>query len=291
VHRHDEHTVVLRQSKVLTYEAPFLYLLFGDDRALLLDTGATEDPGLFPLRATVDALIDDWLDRHPRRGAEPYGLVVAHSHGHNDHVAGDGQFAGRPATTVVGRDADAVREYFGFGPGGVPWPTAIAELELGDRRLEVLATPGHHESAITLYDPRTGFLLTGDTVLPGRLYIDDAPAFAASLDRMVDFARHRKITQVLGAHVEMTRRDGRDYPIGARHQPREAPLALAPERLTAVREAVREAAGRSGVFRHRDFVLYVEPSERDMARLLRRGNRRDRARRALELALRPLTAR
>ena len=40
VHRFDEHTFVLRQSKAMTYEAPFVYLLFGNDRALLLDTGA-----------------------------------------------------------------------------------------------------------------------------------------------------------------------------------------------------------------------------------------------------------
>jgi hydroxyacylglutathione hydrolase len=41
VHRYDGHTVILRQSKSVHYEAPFLYLLFGNDRALLLDTGAT----------------------------------------------------------------------------------------------------------------------------------------------------------------------------------------------------------------------------------------------------------
>ena len=57
VHRYDEHTVILRQSKSVHYEAPFLYLLFGNDRALLLDTGATADPAKFPLRATVDELV------------------------------------------------------------------------------------------------------------------------------------------------------------------------------------------------------------------------------------------
>jgi hydroxyacylglutathione hydrolase len=49
VHSYDEHTVILRQSKLVSYEAPFIYLLFGNDRALLLDTGATSDPGLFPV--------------------------------------------------------------------------------------------------------------------------------------------------------------------------------------------------------------------------------------------------
>jgi hypothetical protein len=54
-HRFDEHTFVLRQSKAVTYEAPFLYLLFGNDRALLLDTGAVADPRRMPLRAWASA--------------------------------------------------------------------------------------------------------------------------------------------------------------------------------------------------------------------------------------------
>src|SRR5580698_754517 len=66
VHRYDEHTAILRQSKSVNYEAPFLFLLFGNERALLLDTGATADPQKFPLRETVDVLIAAWLAKHPR---------------------------------------------------------------------------------------------------------------------------------------------------------------------------------------------------------------------------------
>src|SRR5215468_6475 len=103
---HDEATVILRQAKSLNYEAPFLFLLFGEERALLLDTGAEADPRRFSLRETIDGLVAHWLDQHPRPG---YALVVAHSHGHGDHVAADGQFADRPDTVVVGRDLEAVQ--------------------------------------------------------------------------------------------------------------------------------------------------------------------------------------
>jgi glyoxylase-like metal-dependent hydrolase (beta-lactamase superfamily II) len=265
VHHYDEHTVILRQSKSVHYEAPFLYLLFGNDRAVLLDTGATAGAAEFPLRATVDSLIDAWLARHPRRD---YGLVVAHSHPHHDHVAADPQFADRPHTTVVPHDVAAVREFFGFGPG---WPAATARLDLGGRVLEVLASPGHHEAAVTVYDPWTGILLTGDTVYPGRLFTADFPAFLASLDRMVTFATGRPVTHVLGCHVEMTRKAGRDHPIGARYQPDERSPQLTVRQLTAIRDAAASVATTPGVHRFDDAVIYHQPSPADVRRLLTRG--------------------
>ena len=58
VHACDEHTYILRQNMAVHYEAPFMFLLFGASRALLLDTGATANPQFFPLRRTVDSIID-----------------------------------------------------------------------------------------------------------------------------------------------------------------------------------------------------------------------------------------
>lgn len=48
VHAYTEDTLILRQNKSVHYEAPFLFLLFGNEGALLIDTGATSDPGHFP---------------------------------------------------------------------------------------------------------------------------------------------------------------------------------------------------------------------------------------------------
>jgi glyoxylase-like metal-dependent hydrolase (beta-lactamase superfamily II) len=264
VHWYDERTVILRQSKSLNYEAPFLFLLFGEARALLLDTGATEDPERFPLRRTVDGLVDEWLSRHPKDG---YELVVAHSHGHGDHVAGDGQFADRPSTVVVAREVDAVREFFGFDD----WPAQTVTFDLGGRILEILGSPGHHQAAITIYDPATGILLTGDTVLPGRLYVFDLETYLSTMDRLVAFAATRRITDVLGCHVEMKRRGRKDYPIGATYQPDERPLELTAAHLTAVRDAAAAMVGRPGVRRFADFIIYSQPRRRDVIALLARG--------------------
>jgi glyoxylase-like metal-dependent hydrolase (beta-lactamase superfamily II) len=264
VHHYDEHTVILRQSKSVNYEAPFLYLLFGNDRALLLDTGATADPAKFPLRATVDQLIAEWLAQHPR---DNYQLVVAHTHGHGDHVAGDAQFADRPGTTVVSRELDAVQQHFGI----TGWPEQIVTFDLGGRVLDVTGSPGHHRAAITIYDRWAGFLLTGDTVLPGRLYAFEFPEFLASLDRMVALADSRVVTYVLGCHIEMTRQPGRDYPLGATYQPGERALEMTVAQLREVRAAARSVAGKQGVHRFDDFVIYNQPGRRDQLTLMARG--------------------
>ena len=61
---YDPHTVILRQNKAINYEAPFLFLLFGNARAVLIDTGATASAEYFPLRLgqtyTLDAAALPW---------------------------------------------------------------------------------------------------------------------------------------------------------------------------------------------------------------------------------------
>jgi glyoxylase-like metal-dependent hydrolase (beta-lactamase superfamily II) len=264
VHAYDAHTYLMRQSKAVSYEAPFLYLLFGNERALLLDTGARKTPPDSPLRETIDKLMGGWLADHPR---QDYQLVVAHTHGHNDHVAGDGQFAGRPATAVVGRELAAVQEFFGFSQ----WPAQTVQFDLGGRVLEIFGSPGHHPAAITIYDRWSGFLLTGDTVLPGRLYASDFPAFLDSLERMVDLAATRPVTHVMGCHIEMTRTPGRDYPLGCSYQPDEPPLQMTVQQLTAVRDAARSVTGKPGAHAFDDFLIFNGPQRAWAAKLILRG--------------------
>lgn len=252
VYAFDEHTVILRQNMAIDYEAPFLFLLFGAERAVLIDTGATASAEFFPLRRVVDDAIGEWLARNPRPG---YELLVLHTHPHGDHVAGDGQFADRPDTTVIAGDLRTAWRYFGFDEQ----PDAVATVDLGDRVLEVLATPGHHEAAVTYYDPRTGFLLTGDTVYPGRLYITDWAAFSHSIDRLIDFADARPVTYILGCHIEMTTTPGVDYPVRTTYQPDEPPLEMAPSVLREIRSALAEAGPVPRRQADPDFILYPLP--------------------------------
>jgi hydroxyacylglutathione hydrolase len=229
VHACDEHTYILRQNMAVHYEAPFMFLLFGSSRAVLLDTGATANPAFFPLRATVDSIIDGWLAAHPRPGG--YGLLVLHTHAHSDHTAADGQFAGRPDTVVVGARRDAAWPYFGFDGQ----PESVAQVDLGGRVLDCLATPGHHEAAVTFYDRYSQILFTGDTVYPGRLYVFDWAAFTRSVDRLIDWCAQRPVSCLLGCHIEMTTTPGVDYPVGWTYQPDETPLELTVDHLRQIR--------------------------------------------------------
>lgn len=213
----DRDTFVIRQSVNTNFEAPFLYLIFGRDKVLLIDSGAEGGR----IRPTVDRLIADWLAAN-HRTAIP--LIVAHSHNHGDHIAGDAAFRDRPDTTVVRLKPAEVMGFFGIAS----WPEGIGRFDLGQRMLSILPTPGHQSAAIMVYDPRLQILLSGDTLYPGRLYVpvNFLADNRASIDRLAAFAATHKIRAVLGAHIEMTRTPGRDYPHEAATHPDEHPLEL-----------------------------------------------------------------
>src|ERR1035438_1639694 len=73
-HEYNANFYILRESGCTNYEKPFLYLIFGRDKALLVDTGAgaTVDTA-----ATVQKLIAKWRQRNQH--AATVALVVAHS--------------------------------------------------------------------------------------------------------------------------------------------------------------------------------------------------------------------
>lgn len=237
--------VIIRQAACTNYEKPFLYLLFGTERALLLDTGA----GGVDVAGPVDTLITAWRRAH--RGA-PMELVVAHSHAHGDHVAGDSQFVARRGVTLVGRDSAAVRAFF-----GVPrWPDQPGRIDLGDRVLDVLPIPGHQPAGIALYDRRTGVLLTGDSFYPGRLYVRDTAAYAASIARLAAFVRSHPVTHLLGTHIENARTPSVDYPVGTVDQPDEHALDLGRAQLFELDSVVQSMRGRFVRTVRRDFTVW-----------------------------------
>ncbi len=249
IHAYDEHTYILRQNMAVHYEAPFMFLLFGNERAILLDTGATRSPEYFPLRQTVDRLIEQWLMQHPR---DRYSLVVAHTHLHRDHFEGDPQFSDRPNTETVGRSLEATLAFYGFQN----WPHEVVPFDLGGRILQVMGTPGHEDAEVSIYDPYTQIFFTGDLIYPGRLYIRDWDEFKASIARMIAFTDTHPVSHLLGCHVEMSIYPRLDYLIRTSYQPFERPLQMTVEQLRSMQTAIAEIDGKPGVHIFDDYIIY-----------------------------------
>ena len=124
VYAYNANLYILRESGCVNAEKPFLYLLFGEDRAILFDTGAGSDTdpstGRVPdVVGAVDKVISQWLAKHNRRSLP---LVVTHLHSHADHTWGDVLFVKRPNTTLVKPgDVEALKTFFGIANWPQQW--------------------------------------------------------------------------------------------------------------------------------------------------------------------------
>lgn len=161
------------------FEEVISFLVVGNERALLFDTGL----GIGDMRRVVDGLTD--LD-----------VVVLNSHTHYDHIGGNHQF-----DTVYAADTDYTRrralgstpeDVAGFFTEGWVWKDLPANvdkatfrsepfdidrtvndgdvIDLGGRQLEVVMVPGHAPDALCLLDRENRIIFTGDTFYLAPLY-------------------------------------------------------------------------------------------------------------------------
>jgi len=161
------------------YEEPISYLILGNERAVLFDTGM----GIADIRAEVERLTS-------------LPVTVINSHSHYDHVGDDYRFAavwafdeaGEVARIEQGRSRAECIPYMppasylelpaGFDPAEYEIRPAtvtrrlhhLEEIQLGGRVLTVHHTPGHSPGSICLFDSLHRLLFTGDTFYPGLMY-------------------------------------------------------------------------------------------------------------------------
>ena len=241
VHRYNEHTYILRQNPAIHWEAPFMYLLMGNERAVLLDTGATEEEEFFPLRETVDKVLRRWANA---QNVEIPELLVMPLGSDQSQTAALAQFANKPYTTVI-------------APGSGERASLVTQqqLDLGGRVLSVIPTPGLDASSITLYDPWSDLLLTGNAFYPGRLVIRDFQAYRNSLDSLVQFMYEESVSYVFGGRIEMTNRPGLDHRLRSNYRPGEHSLQLEPQLLETALQAVNLINGDTDIRILDDFIL------------------------------------
>lgn len=121
--------------------------------------------------------------------------------------------------------------------------------------IDVLAIPGHQPAHLAFYDRRTGILLTGDHLYPGRLYVNDAAEYLRSTRRMVEFTRTRPVAHILGCHIEQSSAPFVDYPTGTRYQPNEHSLELSRSHLLELLAGLEAQEGDLKKQSMRDFTI------------------------------------
>ncbi len=173
------------------------WLYVGSDRALLVDSGC----GIVPIAPVVAQLTDrpvtlvnthyhfdhvggnaafaerlagvrggPYLERGTppdllRRYLAAFPAIIAAARAQPE------AFALTPETEV--RDFPADFDAGAWAPGRVPATALLHEgaaIDLGDRQLRVIDTPGHSPDGICLFDERHGVLFAGDTLMEGALY-------------------------------------------------------------------------------------------------------------------------
>ncbi len=246
VHRYNEHTYILRQNPAIHWEAPFMYLLMGNERAVLLDTGATEEAEYFPLRDVVDGVLLRWAQAQDLQMPE---LIVLPLGSDQSQTAALEQFSGRPDTVIV-PPTDAARNAL----MGSDWIEG-GELDLGGRLLTALPTPGLDAAAITLYDPWAQLLFTGNAFYPGRLVIRDFDAYQQTLTDLVELADSHPVNMIFGGRIEMTSQPGLDYRLRANYRPNERALEMGPRHLGVALQAVNLINGSTDIRILNDFIL------------------------------------
>lgn len=144
----------------------FMYLLVGEEKALLIDTGYGE--GNF--REIVESITD-----------KP--IMVVNTHGHFDHTGGNALWediwmAEGSVDSARVPFTEEHRQWYAAKPHQDYNIHILKDgdlIDLGGKTVEVIAIPAHHEGSIALLDWTDRLLFTGDELESGQvlLYVRD----------------------------------------------------------------------------------------------------------------------
>jgi glyoxylase-like metal-dependent hydrolase (beta-lactamase superfamily II) len=259
------------------------YLLVGEERTLLVDTGLRDMPAevIAPYVATLDRSLEDIDD-------------VLISHADVDHCGGNRALrAAAPRARLLCGEADRAwiesnaammvenyrwYESYGFGPSAED--IAFLERELGgdapidvglrggetlrlgsSRRVEVLSLPGHTPGHLGLWDPQTQTAIVIDAVLADGIY-DRAgnrlipPRYYSAADYEATIRRLQALDPalLLTAHYPVMERDAAreflDRSLAFVHAMRDAVRAAQTTELWPLTQEVDAAVGPFPSFTH-----------------------------------------
>ena len=161
-----------------------LYLLEGEDKALLIDTGY----GTNTLAEFVKTITQ-----------KP--ILVANTHFHPDHAGGNGEFPAVMMHHNWSADANAVKPgpNLPFDIAALPHPdyekVSLHDgdvIDLGSRKIEVLELCAHSNSSLAFLDRSHRLLLTGDELEAGQVLLYDLSASGKPYDLKMRLLAHRE---------------------------------------------------------------------------------------------------
>jgi glyoxylase-like metal-dependent hydrolase (beta-lactamase superfamily II) len=190
-----------------------IYLIRGRSKNVLIDTGTTSH---FPLLKS--RLSDVGL-----RVRDVHLVLLTHEH--FDHIGATAFFhrtavvaAHRLAANKVELQDDFVTLNRYYNVPSKPfwvdiWLEDGAVIELGNRRLRVVHTPGHTSGCVCYFEPDEGLLFSGDTVFAGGTLSDVAGSGSVS-DYMESVQRlnNLKIKKILPGHGRSSDAPEEDMP-------------------------------------------------------------------------------
>jgi glyoxylase-like metal-dependent hydrolase (beta-lactamase superfamily II) len=182
-----------------------LFLILGDDKALLIDTGT----GLFPLKPLIESLIENRV------------LIVINTHGHFDHRGGNEEFEtifahpleikqlSEPYDLSFFKDSShslidnyIKKNYVLLPANDIKSIEDGNHIDLGSIDIEIIHTPGHSSGSISLLSNRNEFF-TGDTAHYGTMYLperDKFPILISSLRKMLDICMKHGDIELYPSH-------------------------------------------------------------------------------------------
>jgi glyoxylase-like metal-dependent hydrolase (beta-lactamase superfamily II) len=187
------------------FEEVISYLVLGDERGVIIDTGN----GIGNIKAVVEGLTD-------------LPVAVLNTHTHGDHIGGNHQFDEVYAyDTEFSRDREmhgqtreqmgnyleaemvwkSLPDYLDVEKWKIPpfkvtkWVKDGEIIDLGGRKLEIIHTPGHTPDSLCILDRENKIFWTGDSFYPAPIYVY-APT--TSLDQFIE--SFRKMAELISEY-------------------------------------------------------------------------------------------
>ena len=178
-HQIDEHTWVGNGHYCYNES---VYLLEGEDRALLIDAGV--------YMPTLDKVVAQLTDK-------PVTLVL--THGHGDHVGSARLF---PEVWLHAADTALLRSNIPDYQGEIKLLADGDVIDLGGRQIEVLYTPGHTSGSITFFDKANHYGFSGDAFGSTNLLLFAGPfsALANTCTRTIAYMEKNGIEKLYPGH-------------------------------------------------------------------------------------------